>query len=115
MRLTRTLLAILAAAAVFTPTAVARLEEPMPAKARIAAQADLRSPDTRDAADSPLPVATPPTWPANPQPIHAAAPQSSGAGADDAALALGGLACVLAAGGLATFAVRERRRRHVTA
>ena len=107
------LLAVLAAAAVFTPTAVARFDAPMPAKARIDEQADLRSPDTSDAADSPLPIATPPAWPLNPQPIHPPAASTHGGGsADDTALVLGVLAGVLAAGCLAVFAVRERRRRH---
>ena len=121
MRLTRTLLAVLAAAAVFTPAAIARSQEPIPAGGRIAAQ-DLRSPDAREAArsqgESSLPIAPPPTWPANPQPIRPAVTPSQGGGsADDTALVLGVLAGVLAAGALAVRATRERRRRrpHLTA
>jgi hypothetical protein len=122
MRFTRTLLAVLVAAAVLPPTAVARFDQSVPAGARPAGQADLRSPDARDATrsrgESSLPIMPRPTWPADPQPIHTAAPPShSGAGGsgDDTALALGVLGGVLAAGALAALGLRHRRRPHVTA
>ncbi len=84
---------------------IARSQEPIPAGGRIAAQ-DLRSPDAREAArsqgESSLPIAPPPTWPANAQPIRPAVTPSQGGGsADDTALVLGVLAGVLAAGALA--------------
>jgi hypothetical protein len=127
MKPTPTLIAVLAAAAVFAPTAVARSEEPMPAKARITRAEDLRwlearpaqdlrSPDASSQADSPLPIATPPAWPLNPQPIHPAPVSGHGGGSsDDTALVLGVLAGVLAAAGVAAFAMRARHRRHVPA
>ena len=122
MTFTRTLLAVLATAAIVAPAAIAQpMRDTAPglaaARSLAAPPVDLRSPDARDAAAAArsatvLPVNAPPTWPRDPQPIRSSVASSRGSGGggiDVAGLALGSALAVAALAGLAAL---ERRRRH---
>jgi hypothetical protein len=103
-----------------TPAAVAQPIDPRSADARDGAAStqrvnDLRSPDTRDAADGRQIVGTgPPTWAVNPQPIAApraiASAPSSGLDWGSAGI---GAAAVLGAFAIAAAGILGVRRRRV--
>jgi hypothetical protein len=102
--------------ALVTGLATALTVAGMAAPAALAHPADLRSPDTRDAAQpAHVVVANPPTWPANQQPITrpravASAPSSGldwGSAGIGAAAGLG--ACAIALGGISGLRRRVAR------
>jgi hypothetical protein len=129
IRTATTAIAIVALAA---PTALARPTDTPPAVAKATAAAkhkqDARSPDATDAATRPMvdrpsnsaadsatrpPLAGPPTWPVNPQPIapaHGAKVVDDG-GVDWAPIALGIVGGLLAVGAVAVLTTRRRRMR----
>jgi hypothetical protein len=136
IRTATTAIAIVALAA---PTALARPTDTPPAVAKATAAAkheqDARSPDATDAATRPMvdrpsssaadsatrpPLAGPPTWPVNPQPITsapAAKVTDGGNGVDWTTIGLGIAGSLLAIGAIAGITSRSRRsgRAHITA
>jgi hypothetical protein len=113
----RTITTAIAIAALAAPTALASPADTSPAVAKAAAAAaqhkqDVRSPDAVDAATRP-PLAGPPTWPVNPQPITSAPTAKvadGGNGVAWATIGLGIAGSLLAIGGIATLSRRRRLR-----
>jgi len=111
----RTITTAIAIAALAAPTALASPADTSPAVAKAAAAAQhkqyVRSPDAIDAATRP-PLAGPPTWPVNPQPITSAPTAKvadGGNGVAWATIGLGIAGSLLAIGAIAGIAIRTRR------
>ena len=111
----RTITTAIAIAALAAPTALASPADTSPAVAKAAAAAQhkqyVRSPDAIDAATRP-PLAGPPTWPVNPQPIKPAPvvhASDGGNGLDWTTIGLGLAGALLAVGSVVVIARHSRR------